>query len=82
MKLSIRQSDIDRGLRGSPCRCPVALAARRELPRTPVVWAGAVRLYVLPRDGRWIEKELPQRLKDWIQRYDNNRYVQPIEVEL
>lgn len=83
MKLSVLQDDIDNGVRGSNCNCPVALAIKRAMPGAPVVYVGLSVVHVMPRgSSAWIEKRVPLQLRDWMCRFDNNRYVEPIEVEL
>lgn len=80
MKIEVTQEDIDTGIPGSACGCPVALAFRRLGFHFADVAARSCFLAVGLTDGRVYS--LPSIAADFISNFDTGREVKPLSFEL
>lgn len=77
MKIQVTQEDIDKGERGKACRCPVALAVKRETKT----------LAIVDRDCIYCELGYkrfanPLNVTKFIDDFDKALPVEPFEFEL
>ncbi len=83
MKITVTQNDINSGYRYSCNQCPVALAIKRAMGRTPIV--GCFRVTFEDEAGRVPYEpayELPFDVREAIQHFDNGAQIDPFEFEL
>lgn len=72
----VTAKDIENGVREEPSKCPIALAASRQLG-TAVMWARILEDRTKDRFAR-----VPDRVRDWITRFDRGDRVQPIRFKV
>lgn len=75
MHIEVTQEDIDNGLYGDPCKCPIALAARRCASAFVKVSPFAIEI----GDGRSL---LPDAAVEFIRRFDAAQKVEPFGFEI
>lgn len=75
--VNVTDDDIKKGIRGSSCYCPVALAIKRELKITQVV--GVTTRFVYTTDSSC---KLPEYVGDFIRNFDIGYNVDPIKFRL
>jgi hypothetical protein len=75
--IQVTQDDIDDGIRGSYCDCPIALAIKRQFPGKEII----VSKYILGIGGvnTW---NVPKPVYNFIDRFDNGNPVEPIVFEI
>jgi hypothetical protein len=83
MKIKVTQHDIDRGLKGIMCGCPIALAAARTFNKPCGV---SIFLYVgfsreNPKKYSEERYSLPQEAANFISNFDNGHKVRPFEFD-
>lgn len=76
IQIIVTQEDIDNGIKGSECDCPVALAIKRKFS----VDRGIVDGIDIEING--VTYYTPERVYYWIERFDAGLPVQPITFEL
>lgn len=86
VKVQVTQEDIDHGVAGDECDCPVSLAVRRAFPQSKKVHVLAgmrddyvVEVYV---ESGPTEFELPLEVNEWITTFDWGNIVEPVEFEM
>lgn len=72
----VTAKDIENGVREVPSKCPIALAASRQLG-TAVMGARILEDRTKVRFAR-----VPDRVRDWIIRFDRGDRVQPIRFKV
>jgi hypothetical protein len=83
MRICVSQEHINRGRRGDPCSCAVALAIRDALPGTTPEVAPVV-VYLLGFAGLGLRPTapLPPEATRFIDRFDRREAVAPFEFDL
>ena len=79
MRIQITQHHINRGLRGSTTKDPVALAMLDAGFKNP--WASPSHLWVEFED-RGLRVETPESVLQFMKSFDNENFVEPFEFEL
>jgi hypothetical protein len=74
--IKITQDNIDKGVRTSPCRCPMALGIKESIGAYKVC-VGAEEADI---NGKF-DIPLPQIARDFIRKYDCREQVEPFEFE-
>lgn len=96
MKIEVTREDIEDGVQGSPCWCPLAIAARRVFTTGKievVVGLSQVWVYALPcimvkhtsdygHEKFFAIRQEPGEALSKIKRYDENGVMEPFSVEL
>jgi hypothetical protein len=87
IKIVVTEQDIKEGHRGAPDCCPIALAARRH-PEFINASVNTTNIYDGKYDSRKPTKEgylscrLPDKAIEFIEAFDDNFIVQPIEFDV
>ena len=87
MKIKVTQHDIDYGVRGEYSLCPIARAVKHKINGEVMVYGDDMsifttdiirryRYYKLPQNYK-----LPQKAKDFMQRFDDGKKVKPFTFE-
>lgn len=77
MQVSVTEVDIKKGVRDSPCGCPVKRAIERLVGPCVVGWD-----FVLMGSGFLDQVELPDEARRQIKRYDNGGTMHPFTFEI
>lgn len=81
MKIQVTQDDIDRGVRGNVCFCPVALAVKRATSET--VYVSGMRIRIIKKaNGKALEAPTPSEVSCFIAAFDHYATVEPFEFDL
>lgn len=86
--VNVTQADIDAGMPGFGCDCPVALAVHRALPHLPGAYvysygvATSAHLEADPFGSVDVFADLPRAARDFITRFDGSEQVEPFSFEL
>ncbi len=80
-KIKVSKKDIGRGLAGSPCECPIALAIKRTFGK------GVSDVYVdsdlqLKINNKDFVMYLPKKCINFIRKFDDEENVKPISFVL
>jgi hypothetical protein len=75
MKIIVTKEDIERGRHWSESLCPVALAVQHATGKNALV------SYILGVEG-YVSEVAPQSVREFIERFDANRPVEPFEFDL
>lgn len=78
--VSVTEQDIKKGIKGDPCKCPVARALKRAFHERNIS-AGAGFMFVGPPKRR-ISWRTPEDVTTFIERFDEELKVKPIEFSL
>lgn len=81
-KLSITQADIDTGVRGDPCHCPIAQALRRAFPGHNVRVGNAIQILINSDDKDYQWYRLSEDARLFIRTFDRGGIVYPFDMEL
>jgi len=79
LKVRVTAKDIREGEREQKSLCPVAIAIARVSQGQPFVYADFVKLYV---EGGFYNVGLPQKVVDFIIRFDDASKVKPFSFTL
>ena len=74
MTITITQKHIDAGVRGSWCKCPIALAIKEKGK-----WYHAGKRWLLVND---VDYATPPVVHKWMDRFDEGLPVEPMSFEL
>ena len=82
MKFFVTQEDIDEGIRGSSCWCPVSRSIYRKIGCSyqfpPSV--GSMPCFIKLRPG--YEYEMPECVRNFVEKFDAGLTVQPFSFSL
>lgn len=81
-KLSITQADIDTGVHGDPCYCPIAQALRRTFPGRGVMVSDVIQVSVNSDDKNCEWYSLSEDAREFIRTFDDGGIVYPFDMEL
>lgn len=79
MLVSTTDSHIKRGIKGSCCDCPVALAMKESGLMSPSV---SSRFLYFDWNGKRHVADTPEHVATWIYAFDNYKDVEPFGFEL
>jgi hypothetical protein len=83
--IHVTQKLIDAGAPGSPCRCPIALAARKQL-QVKNLYVTGDGLTVTVEDGlgrsKDVTTQLPPEARQFIHDFDRGEPVEPFEFSV
>lgn len=80
MTINVTQEDINKGVRNSCTKCPVALAVHRALNKMVRVGFSGVRVEFSIGVLQFLR--IPQECQDFMARFDFGMPVQPFEFEI
>jgi hypothetical protein len=80
--LVIEEKDIEQGIRGSRCECPVARAARRKFPRDAKIFVDHSQLTVYHDGGRREVYHLPDETHQFISDFDRGVPLLPRVLQM
>jgi hypothetical protein len=82
-KIEVTQEDIDKGVRGTTCLCPVALAIRRSL-KVPLAchMNKSIRITKPEYPPEVYKARSPVSVLDFVHGFDNYLEVKPFTFEL
>lgn len=83
--ITVTQDDINKGVRNDPCKCPIALAAKREFPDCDVYVGESIEVSPrgVCRDYSNIDYyELDCDGLEFIEMFDDGKTVDPIVIEV
>lgn len=78
MKFTVTQEDINNGIKGNACACPIALSIGRSLKAICSVGDGDV---VIDRPS-FPSFKLPENAVQFAFQYDNDQKVEPFSFEI
>lgn len=87
LKISVTQEDIEKGIKQDCTKCPIARAVNRALiennlqPLSCEV-EGPIKLMDWHNDYVMIDKEQAKKINIFINDFDDERKVQPFEMEV
>jgi hypothetical protein len=80
VKVQVTAADIERGVAGDDCKCPVALAIRRATGIPTSVGDGVIVIdYATPQQ---VEIWSPEDVAHFVEEFDLGHDVEPFEFEL
>jgi hypothetical protein len=80
--INVTQEHINRGIRGSADRCPIALATKEAIPCPLVTVALRIALRDSPMHAPYAEFKLPPWALSWVDYFDDDpQSVGPITLE-
>lgn len=80
LKVQVTQEDIDTGIKGSSCRCPIAKALFRATNKIHLVACDYILDFL---DRRWYPEPADEyKMKDFIENFDKGFKVSPMELNL
>lgn len=79
--LVIEEKDIEQGIRGSRCECPVARAARRKFPGAKI-FVDHSQLAVYHDGGRREVYSLPDKTHQFISDFDRGVTLMPCVLQM
>lgn len=81
MKIEITQHDIDYGVQGECQLCPIARAVKRKINGEVRVFGDDISIFTTDIIRRYRYYKLPQKAKDFMQRFDDGKKVRPFTFE-
>ena len=81
MKIEITQHDIDYGVRGEYSLCPIARAVKRKINGEVIVSGDHISIFTTDIIRKYSYYKLPQKAKDFMQRFDDGKKVKPFTFE-
>ena len=81
MKIEITQHDIDNGVKGEYQLCPIARAVKRKINGEVIVLEDDISIFTTDIIRRYSYYKLPQKAKDFMQRFDDGKKVKPFTFE-
>ena len=81
MKIKVTQHDIDYGVRGEYQLCPIARAVKHKINGEVMVYGDDMSIFTTDIIRRYRYYKLPQKAKDFMQRFDDGKKVKPFTFE-
>lgn len=83
MKISVLPFDIQNGVRGNACRCPIARALQRAFPGAPGIWVSTYTQIVFTADEEhYAETNMPPAAVAFMRAFDDGKPVGPLEFDV
>ncbi len=84
MEIKVTAKHISKGVRLSPCNCPVALALKEQMHKVVNVDSMSMMYASISRESTsgWRQADTPRKVRGFILRYDYGKTVKPFSFDI